>query len=507
MPNYLIAHDLGTSGNKASLFTTDGKMIKSVNHSYKTRYFNGNWAEQDPLDWWHAVCESNRLLLTDVNRNEIVGIAFSGQMMGCVCVDNCGELLRNAIIWADLRSTSQERQLKERIPEDRFYRITGHRISSAYTLEKLMWIRENQPDIFRRIYKVLLAKDYIIYRLTGKLFTDYSDASGTNAFDLNRLDWSTEILECAQIESGLFPDVAPSTYIAGGVHARAAQESGLPEGVPVVLGGGDGVCAAIGAGACSENIAYAYLGSSSWVSYTSRKPLYDTSMRTFNWVHIIPGYFAPTGTMQSAGNSMTFMKDIMCKDLSAIANAKRCSVYDLIGKEIEASPPGAKALIYLPYLLGERSPRWDTDVRGAFIGLKMEHKRADILRAAAEGIVMNLDLILQVFRQHADIRSMNLIGGMAKTTVVREMLADIFECSVHSQRYLEEATSIGAAVTAGVATGALDGFSRISDFVSNAETIQPDKRRSGYYRPIKKVFDAAYYALKPIYHQLATLHE
>lgn len=505
MPTYLIAHDLGTSGDKATLFTTDGKLIKSVNFSYHTRYFNGNWAEQDPLDWWRAVCESNRQLLSDVNCNQIAGVAFSGQMMGCVCIDKHGELLRNAIIWADLRSTSQEQQLKEKIPEDSFYRITGHRISSAYSLEKLMWIRENQPELFRRIYKVLLPKDYIIYRLTGKLFTDYSDASGTNAFDLNRLRWSEEILKCAGIDSGLFPDIVPSTYIAGGVHAQVAKESALPEGTPVVLGGGDGVCAAVGAGSCSENVAYAYLGSSSWLSYTSKKPLYDESMRTFNWVHIIPGYYAPTGTMQAAGNSLSFIKDIICKDLTSIALQKQCNVYDLIGKEIESSPLGGKGLIYLPYLMGERSPRWDADARGAFIGLKMEHQRADILRATTEGILMNLDIILQIFRQHADIKSMNLIGGMAKTTVVREMLADIFGCSVNSQRYLEEATSIGAAVTAGVATGALENFDRISDFIGNAETGQPNSERSEQYRPLKEVFDASYYALKPIYRQLAKL--
>ena len=189
MEKYLIAHDLGTSGDKATLFTMDGELVKSVTCTYPTNFFNSTWAEQDPEDWWRAVCENNRLLLTDVDKKQVAGMAFSGQMMGCVAVDRDGKALRPAIIWADQRSQKQEKAIREQIEEQEFYRIAGHRISASYSIEKLMWIRDHEPEIYRNTYKMLQPKDYVIRRLTGAFVTDYTDASGTNCLDLNRLEW------------------------------------------------------------------------------------------------------------------------------------------------------------------------------------------------------------------------------------------------------------------------------------------------------------------------------
>ena len=237
MYNYLIAHDLGTTGNKATLFSDEGKLIRSITYSYNTHFFNGNWAEQNPLDWWKAVCETNKQLLKGIDKNKVAALAFSGQMMGCVCVDSNGELLRDAIIWADQRSVAEEINIKGKIDELEFYNITGHRISASYSIEKLMWIRNNEPDIFKRIYKVLNPKDYIIYRLTGKFVTDYSDASGTNAFDIVNLEWSEKILGCAELDINLFPTAYPSTYIAGEISLKVSDECGLATGTKVVIGG------------------------------------------------------------------------------------------------------------------------------------------------------------------------------------------------------------------------------------------------------------------------------
>ena len=505
MAVYLMAHDLGTTGNKATLFSVDGTLVAHTVYPYPTRYFNSTWAEQDPRNWWKAVCETSRRLLEQVPAGDIAAVAFSGQMMGCVCLGKRGELLRDGIIWADQRAVQQAQNLEKDISQQEFYRITGHRISASYSLEKLMWVKDHEPDVFSKLGKCLNPKDYVVYQLTGELATDYSDASGTNAFDLNRMCWSTDILRLAGVDEKFFPEVFPSTHIAGRVTERAAAQCGLLAGTPVILGGGDGVCAAVGAGSVKENSAYAYLGSSSWIAYSSHQPVYDPQMRTFNWAHIVPGYFAPTGTMQAAGNSLSFMKNNLCKDLIEAVCQTGGDVYEAMDREIEMSSCGAGGLLYLPYLLGERSPRWSPEARAAFIGLKMEHQRKDLLRATVEGIAMNLEIIFKVFRQHADIENIHLIGGLAKGKIVAQILTDVLGCNTMRMNYLEEATSIGAAVTAGVGVGALKNFESVEHFVQAQEALSPQPEAQRQYEKLKPIFDEAYFALQSVYRRVASL--
>lgn len=426
MPKYLLAHDLGTSGNKATLYTTDGELVKSVVASYSTKYFNNNWAEQDAEDWWRAVCDSTKAILRGLNNRDVAAVSFSGQMMGCLCVDRQGVPLRKAIIWADQRATQEADALLAQIEQPAFYRITGHRLSPSYSLAKLLWIKKNEPDVYRQTYKMLHAKDYIVFKLTGRFMTDFSDASGTNLFDLNTFQWSEELLTFSGIEHEKLPELCPSTTIAGEIDAKTAELTGLAIGTPVVMGGGDGMCAAVGAGCIKEGVAYNYLGSSSWIALTTRQPIYDPEMRTFNWAHIVPGYVSPCGTMQAAGSSYHWLKTQLCQMETELAKQQGVSPYELINRLLEQSPPGAKGLIYLPYLLGERSPRWNPDAKGAFIGLKMEHINADVYRAVLEGITLNLTLILNVFKQFADIREMIVIGGGAQGEVWRQIMADAY---------------------------------------------------------------------------------
>lgn len=505
MSGYLIAHDLGTTGNKATLFTTDGELVDSVTMSYGTRFFQDICAEQNPLDWWQAVCDSTKRLLKGKDSALVRGIAFSGQMMGCVCVDKQGEPLRDAIIWADQRSTEEAAQLCKDIGAQEFYRITGHRPSPSYTIEKLMWVRSHQPELFAQTYQCLQPKDYVIYKLTGNFVTDYTDASGTNAFDLDRLYWSETIFQAAGLDPSIMPPVYPSTHIAGGVLPEAAQACGLRPGTPVVIGGGDGCCATVGAAAIQPGVAYSYLGSSAWVSVTAEAPILDPEMRTFNWAHIVPGLYVPMGTMQAAGNSFNFVRHQMCKNLENQAVLEKTDVYSLIDRLASASPAGANKLLFLPYPLGERSPRWNPEARGAFIGLKMEHTQGDLLRATLEGILFNLKLILDVLQQSMPISRINLIGGLAQSPVQRRIMADIFGVDVCKLSCLEQATSMGAAVTAGVGVGELSDFSAIHRFIHTDETLHPDPRQHQRYQQILPLFDKAYHQLEPVFHGLAQL--
>lgn len=503
MAEFLLAHDLGTSGDKATLFTTDGELVQSVTYTYPTHFFNSTWAEQNPEDWWRAVCENNRVLLKERPGAKVAGMAFSGQMMGCVVVDRQGRPLRDAIIWADQRAKPQEAAIGEKIGPWEFYEITGHRLSASYSVEKLMWIRDNEPEVYRQVYKLLQPKDYICARLTGQFVTDYSDASGTNCLDLKKLEWSSRLLELMEIDQNLLPELRPSTYVAGEIGPAASGECGLPAGTPVVIGGGDGLCAAVGAGSVSPGNFYNYLGSSSWVAFTSETPVLDPEMRTYNWAHMVPGLYTPNGTMQAAGNSFHFMKNTLCRDLERLAEEAGVSVYDLMNKEIERSPAGAQGLLYLPYLLGERSPRWNSLAKGAFIGLKMEHSRGDLLRACIEGIAMNLRVVLEVFRKAQPVEEISLLGGLANGEVVRRILTDVYGTATCRLSHVDEATSMGAAVAAGVGTGALSGFSDISRFVQTRDRMEPDEEAHRRYDELQKIFDDSYEALIPIYRQLA----
>lgn len=502
MESLLLAHDLGTTGNKATLFTAGGEMLKSVTRPYGVRFSPGGRAEQNPEDWWEAVCATTRELLREFNPRQVKAVSFSGQMMGIVCVDKQGGLLRDAIIWADTRSTEQEAQLRRAMDPGEFYQICGHRPSASYSLTKLMWVRDNEPDTFSRIHKVLHAKDYIVLKLTGEFLSEYSDASGTNAFDIRALAWSDKILAAAQIDPSLFPDVFPSTHVAGTVTRAASALCGLPEGIPVVIGGGDGVCASVGAGSVTEGAAYNYMGSSSWICVASREPVFDPEMRTFNWVHMVPGYYAPCGTMQAAGNSMQYARDLFCHQQKMEAKEQGVSAYGLIDKLAEQSPVGANGLLFLPYLLGERSPWWNPDAKGSLIGLTMSHTQSDVMRAVEEGILLNLGIILECLQRQVEIRSINVIGGLARGAIVRRMAADIFGTEICKLRHLEEATSMGAAITAGVGAGILKDFSAVGQFIEVEERLQPDSAAREEYKRIMELFKSAYHALEPLYSRL-----
>lgn len=505
MKKYLIAHDLGTSGNKASLFTTEGKYVASTISEYETDFFNASWAEQNPADWWRAVCETNKLLTKDIDIKDVLAISFSGQMMGCICVDRQGNALRKAIIWADMRATKEQAYLESKIDKDVFYRTTGHKISCSYSIEKLMWIKNNEPDIYNKTYKMLNPKDYIIQKMTGEFLTDFSDASGTNAFDLNTFEWSDKIIEAAGIDIEKFPKAVPSTYIAGRIGRKMAEECGLYPGTNVVMGGGDGLCASVGAGSVTLGKTYNCLGSSSWIATTTKEPIYDDQYRTFNWAHIVPGFIAPCGTMQCAGASLSWVKNQICTSEIAEAKLKNISPYKLIDEEIEQSSIGSNGLFFLPYLLGERSPRWNPDAKGAFIGLKMEHKRADLLRSVTEGIAYNLNIILQIFRQRLEISELTVIGGLAKGAIQRRILSDVFNTKLLKLNYLDEASSIGAAVCAGVAIGVLKDFSAVDQFNSVVGEDNPIPENAAEYQRYMPLFEKCYTSLLGVYTDLAQL--
>jgi xylulokinase len=509
MPQYLLAHDLGTTGNKATLYDEKGELRGSAVYGYAVAYPHDGWAEQNPRDWWEAVCRSTRQLLeqTGIRAEDVACVSFSAQMMGCLLVDGAGEPLRPMITWADTRSAAQEKRMIEAVGMERGYRITGHRLSASYSAAKLLWVKDNEPDVYNKAYKLLNAKDYIIHKLTGAFVTDYSDASGTNLLDLTGHTWSDELVSAFGIRKDLLPELHASSDIAGKVTAQAASECGLCPGTPVVLGGGDGSCACVGAGVVKEGRAYNVIGTSSWISYAARAPHFDDELRTFNWVHLDENLFTPCGTMQAAGLSYHWFRDALCPVEVQQAARDGEDVYELLNRLALQTPAGARGLLYLPYLIGERSPRWNHNARGAFIGLGAGSGRGDMARAVLEGVGYNLKVILDIFEGQKRLDDIVMIGGGAKGRAWVHILADIWQRTLLVPRYIEEATSMGAAICGGVGVGLYSSFAQCADFNPIVERIEPDPSKADVYARLYAAFNRAYEQLVPIYDMLASEHD
>jgi xylulokinase len=498
---YILAHDLGTTGNKATLFAAEsGEAVATVFEGYGTTYAQPNWAEQDPADWQRALYQGTRRLLAKaaVAPAAIAAISFSGQMQGAVLVDVAGRPLRPAVIWADQRATAQAERIRQVCGAEAIYRLTGHRVSPAYTAAKVLWIKEHQPEVYRRAHRVLQAKDYAAFLLTGRFATDHSDASGTQVFDLAGRAWAGDVLDALGLERHLWPEAQPSTTVIGRVTAEAASASGLVAGTPVVIGGGDGACATVGAAAVQAGDVYTYIGSSAWIAVTMREPIIDPQQRIFNFAHLAPGYCFGVGTMQAAGGAYNWLAQILQGEATLRA----------LDAQAATAPVGAGGVLFLPYLLGERSPYWNPLARGAFVGLSMSHGRAEVARAVLEGVAMNLGLILDILReQGVQADAMRLIGGGARSSLWRQIVADVYGLPILLPALSAEATSLGAAIAGGVGVGLFPSFDIAKQFIPAAEAEQPEPARGRRYRALKALFCEAYAALEPVFGQLASMRE
>ncbi|MFV0406962.1 MAG: xylulokinase [Propioniciclava sp.] len=488
----IISHDLGTTGNKASLHADDGHLVTSVTVGYPVNFAAGGIAEQDPHDWWEAVIAATRQLIetSRVAPEAVTGLVVSGQMMGAVLLNGHGEPVRPAIIWADTRASAQEHQLTATIGEERAYRLLGHRLNPTYSVEKIMWVRDHEPDVFARVKHFCVAKDYVVLRLTGTLLTDRSDASGTNAYDQTTGDWSADILAAANLDREIFPDIVDSVTVVGPLIPDAAVALGLTTATRVVMGGGDGPIAAVGSGIVApEDGAYVCLGTSSWVSFVTTEPLLDPQRRTFTFDNVVPGTYVPTATMQAGGASIQWIAEALSPDPAHPDTGR------LLGEA--AGDLDTEDLYFLPYLLGERSPYWNPKARGAFVGIARHHTRAHLTRAVLEGVAFNLGICITAYRDAgATIDRIDAVGGGAQSDDFLTILADVWGVPVRRRTVDEEANSLGAAVTGAVGLGLAD-FSVARTLSEVTAEFTPDPARHAIYTQRSHRFTAAYAAMEP----------
>jgi len=384
------------------------------------------------------------------------------------------------------------------------YKITGHQLLAMYSAAKIMWVKDNEPEVFKKTHKTLHVKDFITAKLTGAFVTDLSDAAGMNLFDLKKREWSEPLLRASQIPVEILPDPHPSIHVAGEVTKKAAEEVGLIPGIPVVIGGGDGPCAAVGSGVVREGSAYNYFGSAAWIGIATSEPAYDPQMRTFTFFHLDPDLFMPVGASNNGGYSYQCFRDAVWSSEEAMVKDLNVNIYDMMGLKATGVAPGADKLLYLPYIRGERCPYNNPNARGVFLGLTPNHKKEHLTRAVLEGVVLNQRMILDALEsQGARVDEMCVIGGGAQSDLWRQIMADVYNKRILRPRLLQEATSLGAAIAGGIGVGLFKDFGAAENMVQIVSTQDPNPDAHACYEKLYPIFRAAYSALVPVFEDLA----
>ena len=493
MSKTIMAYDLGTGGNKASLYDVDGRCLNAVFVPYETYYPQAGWHEQRPMDWWKAVVESTRKLINSgaADPASIECLAISGHSLGCVPLDSNGRLLRESTpIWSDKRPDKQVQRFFEKTDPQKWYRLTGNGFPAAhYTVFKIMWYRDEEPDLFKRVDKVIGTKDFINYKLTGQIKTDFSYASGSGVYDLKGWKYAEELIGASGLPRGLFPEIVPSTEILGTLTAEAAAELQLPETVKVACGGVDNSCMALGARNVAEGRVYASLGSSAWIAVTSSQPLLDDRAKPYVFTHVMPGLFTSAVAIFSSGTSFKWVRDQMCAGLVSEARKQNRDPYEMMTELAAQSPVGANRMLFCPGLAGGSSLDDSPHIRGAFIGLDLGHTQADVVRAAMEGIALNLRLVLDALRGLCPVSNeMVVVGGSSKSAFWRQIFANAWRMQIVKTQVGQEAGSLGAAAVAAVWTGLWDDFSRIDRIHQTESVSSPDPKRAETYEQLLPVF-------------------
>jgi xylulokinase len=510
MAYYILAHDLGTTGNKAVLFDEKGEIIGSVYHPYDTYYPRPGFVEQRPDDWWKAVCLTVRQLLesTKVRPDLIACVTFSGQMMSAVPVDEGGNLLRESIlIWADTRSRKPAEGMVERLGGwESFFEMTGAGLlPENYTLSKILWHKENEPDIYQKTYKFLHAKDYIICRLTGRFTNDYTDASNSGYLDIRRRDYSEEILEAAGVSKDKLPELHESTDVVGHITEGAAKESGLTAGTPVVEGAGDVPAATLGAGVARKGVGYIYIGSANWTGAYAKEPILDAKTRVVNLCHVIPGVYAPHHTAYVGGIAQQWFRDNFCEVEKSAAETLGLNAYSLMNLKLEGVPPGADNVIFLPYMREGGAPYHNPHARGAFIGLTLPTKKEHLLRALLEGVAFNFRILTENFANvGVQTKEFRAIGGGVLNRIWMQIYADVLRTRVVCPVLSQEANAFGAAVAGGIGVKMFQGFDAAESLSPATYACQPKAEASEKYEQLYPVFKKAYECLIPVFGQLAS---
>jgi len=486
--------DIGTSGVKAILVAPSGDVEAAATMALTLSTPRPGWAEQDPDAWWDATTRSIREVLAGKPNATISSVGISGQMHSSVFLDRAGAVVRPALLWCDGRTTDECAEITRQAGGEETLRDwVRNPALEGFTLPKVLWLRTHEPKAYARVATVLLAKDFIRYRLTGTLATEPSDASGTLMFDPARLRWSEEVLQATGVSRTLLPDVGGSSEVLGHVTPDAARHTGLAEGTPVVGGGADNACGAAGVGVIMPGDAVASWGTSGTVLAPTDQPIVDPGLRAHTFCHVVPGIWYVMGVVLSAGGAFAWYRDQLARELASLPNADA-----MLDAEAASVAPGAEGVTFLPYLQGERTPHRDASARGAFLGLSLAHTRAHLTRAVVEGIAFALRDSISILHQLGlTPKELLLTGGGAKSAFIRRLQADVYGLPVSTVNR-EEGPAYGAALLAAVGVGAFpDLRAAVAATLTRAPSEPPDSQTGREYQRAYERFRESYRAAKP----------
>jgi xylulokinase len=488
----LVGLDVGTGGARAVAVDESGRVVAEASSEYPLHTPRPGWTEQDPADWWEGAREVLGKVASEAGK--VGGIGLTGQMHGSVFLDDSDRVIRPALLWNDQRTQEQCDGITRSVGEERLISIAGNPALTGFQAPKIVWLREEEPENYGRISRVLLPKDYVRLLLTGEYATDASDASGTLLLDVRARDWSAEILDALQIPREWMPEVYEGPENTGALREDVAGDLGLPSGIPVAAGGGDNAAAAVGTGIVGRGLVNSSVGTSGVLFAHANEFDPDPSGRLHAFCHAVPGAYHLMGVTLSAGGSLSWWRETLGGDYD-----------ELVGAASDV-PPGSEGLVFLPYLSGERTPHLDPGARGAFFGLTARHGAAHMTRAVMEGVIFSLRDSLEIMRELgvpiADVRA---TGGGARSALWRRLQADIYNTPVR-RTVADEGPAYGAALLAGVASGTYADVDEASSVVELREEItEPDGERSKTYEEHYEVYRSLYPATRSAMSRLTDL--
>ncbi|MBO3798799.1 MAG: xylulokinase [Candidatus Brockarchaeota archaeon] len=505
-PPFMLGVDLGTSSVKAMLVDSVGTVLSSASRPYPIESPIPGWCEQDPAVWWLSVKEAVRELLskTGVNGDSVSSLCVSGQMHGMVLLNGSGEVLRPAIIWSDNRSRSQRVQIENALGVEALIEIAGNRAATGFAAVSFLWVRQNEPRIAASVKTLLFPKDYIRMRLTGVVCTDFSDASGSLLLDIRRRQWSQEIASIVGIGLDALPEIRGSHEAAGELSGKAAGELGLRPGTIVATGGGDSMVGALGCGVTREGVWSVNIGTGGQVLSPTARPVVDRMGRTNTFCHAAPDMWVVQGSTLSAGLSLRWFRDALSGGEKRLSEACGVDVYDVLTMEAARVPPGSKGLVFLPYLIGERTPYNDPAARSVFFGLTLSHGKAHMVRAVLEGVAFSLRDCKQVLTG-LGLKPEKLVfrGGGSGSMLWREILANVLSETVVSAAQLND-VAFGSCLLAGTACGLWRDLNQAcAQTVKYGDSSSPDPEASKLYDKQYRLYVSLYSHLKPLFQLLA----
>lgn len=497
---YLIGIDVGTTGAKTILIDEQGSLLASALEEYPLHTPRPKWAEQDPEDWWLATVDSIKTVLkeSDVDVSEVKGLSLSGQMHGLVMLDKDYQVLRPAILWCDVRTTEQCHYITDKLGENMLVDIIGNQALEGFTAPKIIWVRDNEPEIYEKADKVLLPKDYVRFRLTGEIATEISDAAGTILLDIKKRNWSKPVLKRLELDSDMLPYVQESTDVCGKITSEVAKLTGLKTGTPVAAGGADNTCSAVGNGIVKAGRISASIGTSGVVFAHTDEVKVDPKLRTHTFCHSVPDKWYVMGVMLSAGGAFRWYRDTLGEMEIQQAKKENVDPYEILTAKAEEAPIGSEGLVFLPYLNGERTPHGDANAKGTFFGLTLRHEKSHMIRSVMEGVTYGMRDSLEIIKKlDLPIDHVYATGGGAKSQLWRQIQADIYNTELVTIN-IAEGPAFGAAIIAGVASGVYNSIEEATDeLIEITSRTQPTHENVEIYNEYYQIYRDLYPALKP----------